>query len=231
MANVIRLNNGGSIQVRTGVLQGIGPIGPRGLTGPTGPQGSTGPQGDTGPMGAIQQYMSKTLIGAAIPVGPDTDTIVTFGQVIYDDLSAFTSATSIAPAETGDYVINVWGQFNMPANAGDGIRALWLQSSTNGTLIRAQVPAVADDATYVSLSWPHRFESGESVAVWTRVGDDVSVSLQAGALSLLRVGSGPAGDPGPSGPPGPVGPAGPPGPQGPAGTANSGFTTYADLLP
>lgn len=231
MANVVRLNNGGSIQVRTGVLQGIGPIGPRGLVGPTGPSGPTGPVGETGPMGAIQQYMSKTKIGAAIPVGPDTDTIVTFGQVLYDDLGAFASATSVAPAETGDYLISVWGQFSMPSNAGDGIRSLWLQSSTEGTLIRAQLPAVTDDSTYVNLSWPHRFESGESLAVWCRVGDDVSVALSAGALTLLRVGSGPAGGPGPSGPPGPVGPAGPPGPQGPAGNASDGFNTYADLLP
>lgn len=230
MANVIRLNNGGVIQVRTGVLQGIGPIGPRGLQGLTGPQGPEGPQGGTGPMGAIEQYYAKARVSSPVSVGPDVDTLVAFGTVDADDLNAFPSSTNISPADAGDYMISCWAKFDLPANAGDGARALWLSSSIEGTLVREQSLGVIDDATYVSFSWPHRFTSGEILNVYARVGDDLAVSLSEGAISLVRIGSGPQGDTGPQGPAGPVGPAGPQGPAGAPGSAGTGYTTYGDLL-
>ena len=81
MVNVIRLNNGGSIQVRTGVLQGVGPVGPPGVAGPQGPEGVPGPQGETGPVGAIMQYLTKARINAPLNLPPNTDALVSFGQV------------------------------------------------------------------------------------------------------------------------------------------------------
>ena len=97
MANVVRLNNGGVIQVRTGVLQGIGPIGPRGLVGPAGPQGETGPQGDTGPMGGISQYLSKAKVSATTGLAPDVNTLLAFSTVVVDELSAFKTSTAFGP--------------------------------------------------------------------------------------------------------------------------------------
>jgi len=229
MANVVRLNNGGVIQVRTGVLQGIGPVGPRGLTGPEGPPGPEGVQGDTGPMGAITQYLSTASVSATVAVGPDTDTLVAFGSVRYDDLSAFQSSTLIAPQSTGDYVVSAWARFDKPTNTGDSRRSLWLQSNLNSTLIRVQELAVADDATYVNFTWPVRLDSGETLQVYASHSDDLSVGISAGAVSLVRVGAGPQGAPGPQGPKGDVGPAGPQGPQGPAGSAGGTYATYGNL--
>lgn len=229
MPNVIRLNNGGVIQIRTGVLQGIGPVGPRGLQGETGPAGPEGPQGETGPMGAISTYLSSTQVGATTAVAADLDTMVSFGSVLIDDLNAFASATNISPTDPGDYQISAWVRFDSPANAGDGSRALWLESSVNGTLIRTQTTAVADEPTYLSLSWPVRTVVGETLNVFARSGDDLSVGISAGGLALVRIGSGPKGDVGAQGPEGPVGPAGPQGPQGPAGSAGGAYTTYGDL--
>lgn len=227
--NVIRLNNGGAIQVRTGVLQGIGPVGPRGLSGPAGPEGPTGPPGETGPPGAIVQYLASARISAPIAVTADTNTLVSFGTVDHDDLNAFQSSTNFSPADAGDYVVSCWVQFNVPTNAGDGARALWLNSSIAGTLCRVQGSAVMDDATYVSFTWPVRTESGEVLNVYARSGDDLEVSISAGALTMVRVGSGPVGGPGPQGPAGPVGPQGIQGPQGPPGSAGTGYQTYGEL--
>jgi len=120
-------------------------------------------------------------------------------------------------------------EFDMPANAGDGARSLWLRSNLNSTLCRVAAPAVGDEPTYVSFSWPVRLDSGEVLNVYARHGDDLSVNISAGAISLIRIGSGPQGAVGPAGPQGPVGPAGPQGPQGPAGSAGGTYTTYGDL--
>jgi len=58
-SQVVRVGNGGTLTVRTGVIRGAGPIGPPGPLGPAGPQGDPGipggppgPQGPQGPTGA-----------------------------------------------------------------------------------------------------------------------------------------------------------------------------------
>ena len=232
MTSVVRLNNGGQIQVRTGVLQGIGPIGPRGLTGPEGPQGVTGPQGEVGPPGAIYQYHSTAMTSGSQSVSADTDTLVGFGNVLYDDLSSFQSSTvfSIGPGE--DALISCWVTFDLGTNAGDGMRKLWLTSTIGGvetTLARDQDSAVIDDQTSCNITWVHRGQDGETLRIKARSGDDVAVSIVEGGLTVARVGAGPAGPMGPTGPQGPIGPTGPQGPQGPAGSSGTGYATYGDL--
>ena len=229
MPNVIRLNNGGVIQVRTGILQGVGPVGPRGLVGETGPAGPEGPQGETGPAGSISSYLSSTKVGGTTAVAADTDTLVSFGSVVVDELNAFDSATNISPNDPGTYQISAWVRFDLPANAGDGVRSLWLQSSVENTIARTQTLAVVDDTTYLDISWPHRTVQNEIINVYVRSGDDLSVGVSAGGVALVRIGSGPKGDTGAQGLTGPVGPAGPQGPQGPAGSGGGAYTTYGDL--
>jgi hypothetical protein len=229
MTSAIRLNNGGVIEVRTGVLQGIGPAGPRGLMGLTGPEGPQGTQGDTGPQGAITQYLSKASVSAPNTVTADTDTLVAFGSVAYDDLSICASSTNFTAVQDGDYLYNVWAKFSLGTNAGDSIRRLWLNSATQGILVQSATTAVADDASYVHLSWVHRQLAAETVTVRCRHSDDVSVSLSDGAITICRVGSGPQGAVGPTGATGPVGPTGPTGPQGPAGSSGAGYATFGDL--
>ena len=232
MANVVRLNNGGVIQVRTGVLQGVGPIGPRGLQGNPGPTGPQGPQGETGPPGAITQYLTSARVSSDQGVGSDTDTLVSFGNVIHDDLNVLPSSTNITLTGGLDYLLTAWVQFAVGADtSGDGARALWFQSNLGGILARSQSNAVVDDSTFVEVVWPHRAADNEIVNVVARSGDDVQVTIKSGGLSIVRVGSGPRGPMGPTGLTGPVGPAGPRGIQGPQGNAGGSYATYGDIKP
>lgn len=225
MSNVVRLVNGGSIQVRTGVLQGIGPQGPRGLVGPGGQQGEQGPVGDPGPMGQILQMMGRTNIGSNNPVAANTDTVLAFGSVAYDDLSCFTSTSNITLTAAGDYLLSAWVRFD---DAAAGYRDLWF--ATGGTIIaRSSRSNTAGQACYANLAQPFRAAGGEVLNVLVRTGAATGISL--GALNVTRVGSGPPGVQGPVGPQGSIGATGPVGPAGPAGAANSGFTKYSDLLP
>lgn len=227
---VIRLNNGGAVQVRTGVLQGIGPIGPQGIQGPRGVTGDTGPEGPTGPMGAILRYCTKASVGGPISLSPNVDTAVSFGTVQQDDLDAQTSSTTFTINSLGCYNVSAWVRFDLPANAGDSMRAVWIDSSTRGMLARSQALSVIDDTTFMAIQWSDVYSAAEKIYIRARHSDDLAVGISLGAISIVRIGSGPAGDPGPTGPAGPNGPQGPQGPAGPAGSATSGFTTYASLL-
>ena len=233
MGNVVKLSNGGTIQVRTGVLQGIGPVGPPGPMGPPGPQGLQGATGSVGPMGAIEDYATKALVGApAVPVGPDTDTLVAFSDPKYDDLDAYASATNFVIKTEGDYLFNVWVRFDVPANPSDDVRELWLKSNLQGILMRDTRNATAgtpDVPYYMAITWGDRFVQGDTIQVYARSGDDLSVGISAGAISIQRVGAGLLGPVGPTGPVGPVGPAGPQGPAGPPGAAGTGYLSYDEL--
>jgi hypothetical protein len=231
MPSVIRLTNGGSIQVRTGVLAGIGPEGPRGLVGPPGPDGNQGPEGPPGPIGQILQVQSRAVVSAPTVVLPDVDTLVAFGSVNYDDIGVFQSSTSFILPEVGDYLFTAYVGFDLPGNAADSQRELWFTSTTNGVLMRTSVAAVGTGVTFVSLSCPFRTTgANEQIRCYARSGDDVQLNITSGALVVNRIGSGPQGAIGPVGPAGPVGPVGPPGPQGPVGNSSSGYATYNDLL-
>ncbi len=231
MGNIIKLNNGGTLQVRTGVLAGVGPQGPRGQMGPQGPDGPMGPQGEQGAMGQILQVMAKASVNSTVALTPDTDVNVSFPTVAYDDLSVFATSTNMVLANITDYLFSVWVTFGLPANTPDGFRKLSLVSTTSGVIGVTQVPPVVDDVTTLALTMPYRsVASNEIVRVVARSGDDVTLNVTAGSVHVNRIGSGPRGATGPQGPQGNTGPAGPTGPQGPNGNSNSGFATYADLL-
>lgn len=231
MTNTIRLVSGGTIQVRTGVLQGVGPTGPRGPIGPAGPDGIQGPVGEVGAMGQILQYASRAVVSGNTTVNPDTNTLVAFATVAYDDMSACTSSTNFTLSDEGDYQLNVWVQFDKGASNGDGIRRIWFNSSVDGIVAQNSCLAVVDEATYLNLSFPYRADGGEVITVYARSGDDSSVAISAGSIAITRIGSGPVGPEGPQGPDGPTGPTGPTGATGADGSAGSGYSTYADLLP
>lgn len=223
MSNVVRLVNGGAIQVRTGVIQGIGPQGPRGLVGPQGIDGPQGQTGEVGPVGQILQMAGLTTIGLNNPLAANTDTVISFGSSPYDQLNAFTSGSNITLTDDGDYMLNCWLRFDAATATK---REVWFQ--TGGTTI-ARKSVIADTGVfYVDLSMPYRASGGPVLNVLARSG--VAVGISQGSLAVTRVGSGPRGDVGPVGPQGPVGATGGVGPQGPAGTATSGFTTYAKLI-
>lgn len=229
MANVVRLVNGGVIQVRTGVIQGIGPVGPIGQVGPQGIQGEQGPVGDPGPMGQILQFQGRSDVATNNPLAANTDTVMSFGLVKYDDLSCFATISNVVLTAPGDYVFACWLCF---ADAAAGTREVWFASTTTGMFARKTVnaPATTASGTYVDLAMPYRSAGGgEVINVLARSGTATGVSL--GSLTVTRVGSGPPGPVGPAGPQGQAGAAGPQGAAGPAGTANAGFASYALMLP
>jgi hypothetical protein len=186
--------------------------------------------GETGPAGAITQFSSKFTVATTQTVNIDTDTLVSLANVVYDDHSAHTSSTNFTLASIGDYMFNAWVRMDKPASDGDGLRGLWLQSTTNGLVGRTQCLAVVDDATYLNLCVLHRTTvSSEVFNLYVRNGDNDNLGLSAGALTITRVGSGAQGPTGPAGPQGPVGPTGPQGPTGATGSGTGPFATYGDV--
>jgi hypothetical protein len=174
---------------------------------------------------------ARATVTSPTTVAPDSDTLVAFQTVGYDDLSCFTSSTNITLVDIGDYLISAWVQFNLGANAGDGPRSLWSVSTTNGVVGRQSCLAVVDDVTYVNVCHPIRTTVGsEVVNIKARSGDDLSLTISAGAVTVTRIGSGPAGVVGPIGPAGPIGPIGLTGATGAAGSSGP-HTTYTSLKP
>jgi len=229
MANVVKLVNGGAIQVRTGVIQGIGPVGPRGVAGVQGAQGDQGPVGETGPMGTIQAVQGRSNVGTTNALAANTDTVIAFGDIKYDDPSCFYTSANILLRDPGDYMLSVYLAFD---DAAAGSRSVWFasQSAVPALIARTTRQSVAGAPFYMDLTYPYRVLTGnEYVNVLAR--SSVALNVSSGAITVTRVGSGPKGDVGPPGVQGPNGATGAQGPAGPSGTANAGFTKYADLLP
>jgi hypothetical protein len=226
MANVVRLVNGGAIQVRTGVIQGIGPQGPRGVAGPQGLQGEQGPVGPAGPLGQILQSQGLGNVAANHPCTANSDVTVNFGgSIAYDDLSAF-SGINVTLTATGDYMLSCWVRFDAGAI---GYRDLWFQTGSTTIARTTRWAGDASNAYYVDLAFPYRATGSNIINVHVRSGTVSAVSM--GSMAVTRMGSGPKGDQGIQGPQGAVGAQGIQGPAGPTGSASGGFTTYADLLP
>jgi hypothetical protein len=227
MANVVKLVNGGAIQVRTGVIQGIGPVGPRGAVGPQGMQGEQGPQGETGPMGQILQVQGRTIVTVTNALAANTDTVIAFGGIDYDlNTNFFPSSSNIVLTDIGDYMLSVYLAFN---DATAGSRSLWLQSATNGLIARQSSTSTAGAPWYMSLVYPWRCKAGnETINVLAR--SSAALNISAGAITVTRVGSGPKGDVGPVGPQGPVGAQGAKGDTGPQGAPGGAYTSYNQLV-
>lgn len=225
MANVVRLVNGGGIQVRSGVIQGIGPIGPRGYVGNQGPQGEQGPIGPEGPMGQILENMGSTKVATSNPVAANTDTTISFGSAVDDVPGFFPTLTNCLLSSPGGYLLSVWLRFDDAAASG---REVWFQVGAQ-TIARTSRMAGVGAPFYVDLTFPYKAVGGEVVNVVARSGATTAIS--DGSWTCTRVGSGP---PGPIGPPGIQGVQGIQGIQGikgDDGDANSGFATYAEMLP
>jgi hypothetical protein len=228
MANVVRLVNGGTIQVRTGALQGVGPEGQRGVAGPAGADGPQGVQGETGPIGQIinRQGLTKTAQTIALPL--NTDTLINFGSVSYDDFSCFaTGNTNIVLTQAGDYQLSCMLRFDDGPNTS---REIWFM--VGSTLIaRDTRNSISGAPYYMNLVCPYRAAAGEIVNVYARAGTATQIQAGFGQLLVTRTGSGPVGPQGPAGDRGPQGIQGIQGDKGDPGNANSGFATYAGMLP
>lgn len=229
MSNTVRLISGGAIQVRTGVLAGIGPQGPTGPVGATGPQGPQGVQGEVGPAGAVAQFQTAILKTTTQGLPQNTDTQVQFSSVSYDDLTAAASSTTFTIANPGDYEFSVWVEMAVAAGGVSGYRALWIQGASGGELLgRTQQAAIVGASNYLTCTGRTRVSTTTSFNIWARQSDDESINMPQGRLVITRVGPGPTGPQGPQGQQGVPGPQGLQGPQGVPGTPGT-YTTYGGI--
>lgn len=229
MPNVVRLVNGGTIQVRTGVLQGIGPVGPTGPVGPVGPQGVDGPTGPVGPPGSITQFGSRFTASAAQTLAAAADTLVTTDTTQYDDLNAHSSSTNYVLTEPGDYMLMAWVAFDAPTAGGTKSRAAWFIGDSWGMAARAEYLCSPDTTTHINLMCPVRITTADTFHLYVRSNDPNQVTLSTGTVHIERIGSGPQGIQGIQGPQGIPGPTGPKGDQGPAGSGQGPFTSYDNM--
>lgn len=226
---VIRLTSGDTIQVRSGVLQGLGPQGSMGPQGARGPQGEQGLQGEKGDTGYVDAFRTAGDISAVQGVAISTWTNLVFANTA-DELSMWASGSNLSSADQTDVHVTGWVRFNSVADGATGYRAVQLFNSTTNTVLwEDQRPAVYSGNTSIGFSHSVRLGGGEIMVVRVLQNDNESVSVGAGAITLYRQGAGPRGLQGIQGEIGPQGPQGPEGPQGPAGSAGGGYATVDDL--
>lgn len=225
MSSTVRvLTSGDTIHVRTGVLQGIGPQGPRGATGPKGDRGETGPQGVPGPTGYVSES-DTWATGLGTIASGTTGALAAFAAVQADRAAIYNSSTTYA-LTTGNWQGTAYIKFAKPAGAGAGSRRV--EVLVNNVVVASSSCAAPTDidadvtcAFTVSVPW------GQNLQV--RIAQTQGASLNyTSRLWVSRVGAGIQGPVGPEGPSGPPGPQGPAGPQGPSGTL-SPTTTFRDI--
>ena len=235
MGNVIRLTNGSTVMVRTGILAGVGPQGPRGLVGPQGPDGAQGPKGDTGPPGSITQYASRFYTSTQ-SLSASTETPVAFASVGYDDMGVQLNTTTWGAPEgaAGDYLYDA--TLFLADYGTNGRIIAYIVSNMNGRMGGAQITlgtwnTALQTPLHVSyLARATEFETFQIKLIADSTDTTITVTANS-VLSITKCGPGPQGPPGPTGPAGSTGPAGATGATGPAGSAGSGYATYDDLLP
>lgn len=238
-SQVIRISSGEVIQVRTGVVQGIGPQGPIGPTGSVGPAGPQGPQGVPGPMGAVSQFATEVQataqsIATATVTSNElaTYTNVAFATVTRDDLSAAQSSTNFvfSPDVSGaDYRGEVYIKYSKQASVNaSGSRSVRVMYG-GFQLAGVTLPASVLMNTEITLPFSFHSTSISTVLnVVTAHNEGVTLSV-TGRMWLNRTGPGPTGPQGPAGIQGSPGPVGAQGPIGPAGSIATNTTTFASI--
>lgn len=234
-SQITRLSSGSVIQIRTGVIQGIGPQGPKGDTGPIGETGPQGAQGVPGPPGSVSDY-STYAVANAFSVAtssvssdyPATWTNMVFSNVSHDDLSAVQSSINFQLTAGQDYNIIVNTKFFKPGVSGAGFRGV--QAVYDGVVVAEHITnSITNVHTAVPLMFSLRSTSSSKV-LNIKVTHSQSVSINvSGSIWINAVGPGVQGPQGEQGVPGPVGPQGPAGPQGPSGSLIDNTTTIAAI--
>jgi len=225
---IVRLSNGDSIQVRTGVLRGSGPAGPVGasnsisvgtvVVGDTAFATLSGdspnqvlnlvlPRSTTpGPTGSINDYLTDVSTSSNQTVSTGTNTLLSFATITDDELSLYSSSTTFRPVPAGqaDRVLsfNVRVTFLNNGTSGSGYRQVWVTANGATTIGESSCDAntLSTGTTVVNVPVIYRFSASETFQVFCKHGGASSLPVSAN-LRAIRVGSGP------TGPQGPVGPA------------------------
>ena len=236
-SQVVRMENGATISVRTGTVQGIGPQGPTGGTGPKGEKGDTGPQGVPGPTGGVAQA-SSAFTASSQGIGltsvtsnyPTAYTNLSYGTVVRDELSCQSSTVNFVFQPGSDYNCIAQVRFYKQAAVnGTGFRAV--QVVYNSVVIaEVLIPANTAVDTIVRLPFGLRSTSGTEVLNIKVAHNDTATLNLTGQFWVNKTGAGVQGVQGIQGIQGPQGDPGPAGPTGPAGALVNGDTTTIALL-
>lgn len=234
-SQIVRIPNGGSVQVRTGVLRGAGPQGPMGPSGPAGPAGVQGP---AGPQGAFTGLRSDLADNSAVACAADHWYPASFGTApTQNDLLVVPTpwdGLNLQFKYPYDQLVVISGYFEPYAGVGftgtaSGSRRMRLVNASGVVLgnLETEVAASTVGPTRVKLSDIVRPDPSQKYHLEVQAADAGGVTFDVRALTIMQLGAGP---PGPIGPQGPVGATGPQGPTGATGSAGSGYSSYDALI-
>jgi hypothetical protein len=231
---VTRLPNGGTVQVKAGILRGVGPQGPVGPVGLTGPAGPTGPQGPMGEINDLQTFLQDSS-SVATGGGDWTDAALLQPDGARNDLLVpTTDGFNIQFTQTGSYIGVLVARFE-PATISDGVdtstgtRAVRLVDLSGAQVGDAycSLAAATTEPTVLIMPFVISPDPSKSYKLQGMSDDTLGVNLTYRSLTILRVGAGPAGA---TGPRGPLGLTGAQGPQGSVGDAGTGYATFNALI-
>ena len=213
VTSVASLPNGGSLQIRSGVLRGIGP------SGPIGAQGIPGPAGPAGPLNPIFQVWSQ--VSGNGTAGYNTWAPLGVGQTIISNVSGsstlattWSSSASVGTttgtyafqvATSGVYMVKATATFTAASTPAAGRRELAFLNNTVGTGTSAAVEppvgvaAVTNADTEVSAVWFTSLSSTANYSLCARVNDSANTAVGACSLTIALVGAGQQGPSGPTG--------------------------------
>lgn len=224
-SQVLKVSSGETIQVRTGVIQGVGPAGPPGPQG-VGIQGPPGPQGVPGPQGEVSEF-SLEAAALSTAIASATESLATFGQITRDDILAATSGTTFQ-LSPGGWQGTVWVSFSKQSGV-NATGSRRISAVYKGTVIDSVcVGAAPTFNTDLTLAFNLLSTLSTDQLQFTIEQDGGATLTYTSRLWISRIGSGPAGPAGPTGV-GTIGPPGPQGPPGPSGTIGNNNTTFASI--
>ena len=235
MSSVLRAPNGSKVQVRTGVMRGVGPQGP---IGPQGPAGAAGPAGPTGPPGTVNDVNTNTQSLAAVGVADDNwyDAAVGGLSPINNQVLSFIDDYQFQFKDpNGAYLVIVNTRYQPTHGTGvtgtsTGTRRCRIADAGGtqlGRLIDSIAAAPFGETAFAIADIIRNPDPSKIYKVQLRSHDDIATTNDLRNLQVIRIGSGPAGI---AGPIGPAGATGPQGPTGPTGSAGGGYTTYNALI-
>lgn len=228
-SSIVKVPNGGTVQVRTGVLRGAGPQGPM---GPSGPAGAAGPAGPVGPAGAINDVQGHLTSTAAVAVGGENQWYtLPFETSVITDVFSSTGVNGVGfiYKETGYYALVIRVRFEPRAGTDGGTavaggsRRIRVVDQAGNVVHEMSAAAAPTEPTILNLVTIAQPNSTYAYTVQAYSDDSAGVNVTSRSLKIGRFGSGPAGVAGPAGP---VGLTGPVGPQGPAGNAGAGYASF-----
>lgn len=223
-SQIRRLGTGDVVQIRTGVIQGIGPQGPVGPHGPAGPPGPDGPQGVPGPVGYVDESVMEATGGGSAADGATS--VASFSTVVRDEPGIYQSATTFK-LHPGGWQGTAWITFTR-RNGVDGSGTRRVEVMLGGEVLTASaVSASPDDDTDIILPFTLSPLSDADMQIRIFQSDGATLNYTS-RIWISRIGAGVQGPPGPLGPRGVEGPRGVAGPTGPSGTLAPN-TTYAAL--